>query len=173
MKAFADLTNRAMNATAVLASLGALVMMVHICAEVVSRNLFGAPIPATVEIVSQYYMVLLAFLPIAWLERRGGMVSVEAIDFLLSPGVRRWSDVAVALVSAVIYAGLAYTTWLVALKNHATGTFVTALEVAVPTWPTYFLPPLGFALAVLVTLFRAVALASGEDVARAQETFQP
>ncbi|MGX1307515.1 TRAP-type C4-dicarboxylate transport system permease small subunit [Amorphus suaedae] len=170
MKALADLTNRAMNVTAVLASLGALVMMVHICAEVVSRNLFGTPIPATVEIVSQYYMVLLAFLPIAWLERRGGMVSVEAIDFLLSPAARRWSDVSVSLVSAAVYAGLAYTTWLVALKNYATGTFVTALEVALPTWPTYFLPPLGFALAVLVTLFRAVALATGVDDARMQET---
>ena len=71
------------------------------------------------------------------------MVSVEATDFLLSPAVRRWSDVAVALVSAVIYAGLAYTTWLAALKNFSAGTFVMALEVAVPVWPTYFLPPAG------------------------------
>ncbi len=76
MKALADLINRAMNVTAAIAAAGALVMMLHICAEVVSRNLFGAPIPATVEIVSQYYMVVPAFLPLALLERRRGMVSV-------------------------------------------------------------------------------------------------
>lgn len=173
MKALAALTSRAMTLTAALAAIGALVMMVHICAEVISRNLFGAPIPATVEIVSQYYMVLLAFLPIVWLERRGGMVSVEVLDFLMTPAMLRWSDVLVSLVSAVIYAGLAYTTWLVALKNYATGTFVMALEVIVPTWPTYFLPPLGFALAVLVTLLRAVMLASGEAAAPVREALEP
>ncbi|MDQ0317275.1 TRAP transporter small permease [Amorphus orientalis] len=163
MGALARLTNRAMNLTAVLAALGALVMMVHICAEIFLRTAFSAPIPATVEIVSRYYMVLLAFLPIAWLERRRGMVSVEAIDFLLPAGVKRYWDVAISLLSAVIYAGLAYTTWLVALKNYATGTFVMALEWVVPVWPTYFLPPIGFGLAVLVTVFRAISLLSGQD----------
>tara|TARA_R110002020_G_scaffold15140_65_gene53512 strand:- start:1253 stop:1774 length:522 start_codon:yes stop_codon:yes gene_type:complete len=173
MKALAELTNRAMNVTAAIAAAGALVMMLHICAEVVSRNLFGAPIPATVEIVSRYYMVVLAFLPLAWLERRRGMVSVEATDFLLSPAVRRWSDVAVALVSAVIYAGLAYTTWLAALKNFSAGTFVMALEVAVPVWPTYFLPPLGFGLAVVVTLARAMSLVGGDVRTGGPETAAP
>ncbi len=160
-------------APAAIAAAGALVMVLHICAEVVSRNLFGAPIPATVEIVSQYYMVVLAFLPLAWLERRRGMVSVEATDFLLTPAMRRWSDVVIALVSAVIYAGLAYTTWLVALKNFASGTFVTALDVAVPTWPTYFLPPLGFGLAVLVTLARALAIAGGAGATDGREAGAP
>lgn len=171
MAAFARLTSRAMNLTAVVAALGALVMMVHICAEVVLRTFFSAPIPATVEIVSRYYMVVLAFLPIAWLERRRGMVSVEAIDFLLSPAVKRGWDVVVALVSAVIYAGLAYTTWLMALKNYATGTFVMALDWVVPVWPTYFVPPLGFALAVLVTLLRAIVIAGSDDESAVREAF--
>lgn len=172
MTVLARLTNRAMNLTAAIAALGALVMMAHICAEVVLRTFFDAPIPATVEIVSRYYMVILAFLPIAWLERRRGMVSVEVIEFLLTPRVIRGWDVAVALVSAVIYAGLAYTTWLLALKNYSSGTFVMALEVAVPVWQTYFLPPLGFGLAVLVTLARAITILFGgeaEDVHEALE----
>jgi TRAP-type C4-dicarboxylate transport system permease small subunit len=133
-----------------------LALLVHVVLDVATRNLAARPIPATNEIVSRYYMVLIAFLPLAWVERNRSMVSVELLDMAMSPGMKRASDAVVALLAAVIYAAIAWVTWAEALRAFNTGSFVDVLGRRVPVWPTYFLPPLGFLLAALVTLLRAV-----------------
>ena len=145
---------------ALLALIGALAivtLMIHVVADVAMRNTTNTPIPATFEIVTHYYMIALAFIPLAWVERGGGMVQVEVIEPFLNETARHWSDRLVALISTVIYGALAWVTLGTALKNFATGTFVMAQNVPVPTWPAYFLLPLGFALAALITLLRIFA----------------
>lgn len=154
-----------MNVLATLASAGVLIMMVHVCADVIWRQVSGGPLPATVEIVSRYYMVLIAFLPLAWVERRGGMVSVELLDGFLPRPMIISSDVLVCLIAAVIYVTLAYASWGIAIRNYNTGTFVMALQYAFPVWPTYFLAPLGFALAAVVVTLRGFFMATGRDAA--------
>ena len=139
-----------------MGALGVLALLVHVFVDVVTRNLVGRPIPATNEIVSHYYMVLIAFLPLAWVERGRAMVSVELLDIVLSDTLKRLSDVLVALLATAIYAALAWVTWKTALSNWRIGAFVDVLGYRVPIWPTYFLPPVGFFLAGLVTLLRAV-----------------
>lgn len=144
---------------ALLALIGALAivaLMTHVVTDVVLRNTTNAPIPATYEIVTNYYMIALAFVPLAWVERRGGMVQVEVIEPFLGARAMVWSDRLVALISTVIYGALAWVTWLTAVRNFETGVFVMAQNLAVPTWPAYFLVPLGFGLAALTTLIRMV-----------------
>jgi TRAP-type C4-dicarboxylate transport system permease small subunit len=163
MRALGRLADGAVRLLALCGSVGVIAMMLHVCADVVLRGLFASPIPATVEVVSHYYMVLIAFLPLAWVERGNGMVSVELFDGVLPAGVLRASDFLVAVLAAVIYGLLAWASLGIALGNYATGTFVLALEWRVPTWGTYFLPPLGFALAGLVVLVRAGQIAVGAE----------
>lgn len=139
-----------------LGALAILTLMLHVGLDVVLRNVLNQPIPATYEIVTNYYMIALAFVPLAWVERGGGMVQVEVIDGLLSARMIRISDRIVALFSTLIYSALAWVTLASALRNWSAGTFVMAQTVAVPTWPAYFLVPLGFGLAALATLIRAV-----------------
>jgi TRAP-type C4-dicarboxylate transport system permease small subunit len=104
-------------------------------------------------------MIILAFVPIAWVERRGGMVSVEVVDSLLPRAVLRASDVSVALFSAVVYAALFWVSWKAAAANTATGTFLMAQGTRIPTWPAFWLLPAGFLLAAAVALLRAITLA--------------
>ena len=50
----------------VLALIGALAiitLMLHVVTDVVLRNTVNAPIPATYEIVTHYYMIAAAFIP--------------------------------------------------------------------------------------------------------------
>lgn len=154
MELFSRIRNALLAALAVLGTIAILALMVHIMADVVLRNTLNRPVPATYEIVTNYYMVALAFIPLAWLERSGGMVSVEVIEPLLGPRALWLSDRLVALISTVIYGMLAWVTFEASLKTFASGTFVLAQNVPIPTWPAYFLPPLGFLLAGLVTLTR-------------------
>lgn len=153
--------DRVARGVALIGALGVLALLVHVAADVATRNLFGRPIPATNEIVSRYYMVLIAFLPLAWVERERAMISVEVLDAVMSPAVRRVSDVATALLATVIYVAIAWVTWGDALANWRTGSFVDVLGREIPVWPTYFLPPAGFLLAGAVTLLRAVRTVRG------------
>lgn len=154
------IVTRTTDALALLGAAGVAIMLVHITAYVVMRLFLSSPIPATVEIVSSYYMVLVAFLPLAWAERRGEMISIEVFAGIMPPPMKRWVAVFVALVTAAAYAVLTYTTWLVALREFGTRAFVISLNVAIPTWPSYFILPAGFALAAFVSLYRALQAVS-------------
>ena len=154
MQFFARIRHGLLAVLAVLGSIAILALMLHVAADVVLRNVANMPIPATYEIVTNYYMIALAFIPLAWVERRGGMVSVEAVDPLLSSRLLFISDRIVALVSTAIYAALSWFTLKTALVNYAAGTFAMAQNVSIPIWPAYFLLPLGFSLSMTVTASR-------------------
>ena len=163
MSYISGLADKLSRMLAFVAAIGVLAMMIHVCADILSRVLTGASLPATVEMVSYYYMLLVAFLPLAWVERRGGMISVELLDFMLSPRMRRVSDLLIAALGVVIYAVMAYASWLTAVRNYETGTFVVALQTKIITWPGYFLPPAGFALAAIIVAVRLLQIITGNE----------
>ncbi len=146
---------------AYIGAISVVVMMLHICLDVVLRGIFRINIPVTVEMVSRYYMVGLTFLPLAWLERQRQMISVELIEFALTPLMMRISDVIVCLLTAACYSALAWTTWETAFKNFSRGTYVELATFKMVVWHSYFLPPIGFTLAAIAALLTAVEFASG------------
>lgn len=152
------IADRLAQCLALLGAIGLAALLLHVTADVLTRNVLDSPIPATNEIASRYYMVALAFLPLAWVERRGGMVRVEILDAMASPRFMQLSEFAVSLLAMAAYFVLAYVTWIDALKNWRVGAFVDVLGHQIPVWPTFFLPPAGFALAGLVVSLRSVAV---------------
>ena len=75
-------------ATIGIAAVG--LMMFHITFDVFGKYLFNAPLPATLEIVSHYYMVVVVFLPLAMVEKRDAHISVEVLTQNFSD---RWQKV--------------------------------------------------------------------------------
>ena len=141
---------------ALVGALGVVAMLVHITAYVILRQFLHSPVPATVEIVSYYYMILITFLPLAWAERRGEMISIEIFASLMTGRIGRINEIFVALVTSGVYVVLTYTTWMVAMREFSARSFVISLSVAIPVWPSYFVLPVGFALAAVVTLYRGL-----------------
>jgi TRAP-type C4-dicarboxylate transport system permease small subunit len=150
------LIGRVTDGLALLGAVGVVAMLVHITIYVILRQIFRSPVPATVEIVSYYYMILIAFLPIAWAERRGEMISIEIFAGVMKGRIGQFNRIFVALVTAGAYGALTYTTWMVAMREFAARSFVISLSVALPVWPGYFILPLGFALATVVALYRGL-----------------
>jgi TRAP-type C4-dicarboxylate transport system permease small subunit len=148
--------DRVAQGLALVGAVGIAAMLVHIGVDVLTRNLLGRPIPATNEVVAGYYMVLIAFLPLAWVERNRGMVSVDLLEAVMSPQARRVSDLFVALLATALYLVIAWVGWQAAMSRWNIGAFVDVLGYRLPIWPTYFLPPVGFLLAAMMTLLRAV-----------------
>ncbi|WP_292292848.1 TRAP transporter small permease [Marivita sp.] len=142
----------------VLALLGAIavvVMMLHICLDVVLRNLFRYSFSSTNAMVARYYMVPLAFLPLAYIELRDEMVSVELIDGFLPRWLRQASDALVALIACGIYGTLTWATWGSMVSNWSRGTMIELGEIAFLTYPSYVFPTVGFALATAACLIKA------------------
>lgn len=148
------------NTLSVIGGFAVLTMIVHIVADVFMRNVMNIALPATVEVVSRYYMVMAAFLPLAWVERTGGMITVDFLTGALGVSGVRVSDVIVGLVSTVVYVFLTYSSWLVALAQFRRSSFIVSMSVSIPVWPTYFILPLSFALATIICLLRTMLAAS-------------
>ncbi|WP_164662289.1 TRAP transporter small permease [Tropicibacter sp. Alg240-R139] len=148
--------------------LGAIVivaMMLHITADVIARYALGSPLSGTLEIVSRYYMVAIAFLPLAWVEHRNQMISVSAFDSLLSRRVVQIRDVVVALISFGAFGLLAWATWGNAREAIERKAFVLALGERIPVWPTYLLLPVGFGLVAIIVLIRVVSIIGTDSTA--------
>lgn len=140
-----------------VAAAAILAMMLHICLDVLLRNLFRYSMNATPEVVARYYMVAVAFLPLGWLHLRDEMISVELLDGFLPAMARRVQTVLIALVGAGIYGTLLWVTGRKALSEMRTGTMVEIGTDKLVVWHSYFLPPIGFALATVACLLVALA----------------
>ncbi|WEX10547.1 TRAP transporter small permease [Chelativorans sp. AA-79] len=152
---------------ALVGAVGVLAMLLHVTADVVARQVLTRSIPATVEIVSRYYMLLIAFLPLGWTERRGEMISVDLFSGLFRGPLDRINMAFVHLLSLAAFLLLAYTTWFAAMREFGAKSFVLSLSVAVPVWPGFFILPVAFALASVVTALRLYLCLTGQEDAEA------
>ena len=137
-----------------------ILMMLHVTLDVVLLNLFRISMNTAPEIVARYYMVAVAFLPLGWLTLRGQMISVELLDFVLPKWLRNASDFMIALTGVAVYGVLTHATWLAALRQMRSGSFVELVSLQMPVWQSYFLVPAGFALATLACALMALVFLS-------------
>ena len=128
-------------------------MMLHITLDVVMKYLFNSPVPATLETVSYYYMAGVAFLPLAGLERNGTLIHVELFYDMMPEGVR-WLVLALALLLALGYCGAAgYAAVKPAVHAYDVGAYAVGVSTLI-TWPTRFLPIVGFGLLATVLAWK-------------------
>ncbi|KAA2314963.1 TRAP transporter small permease [Pseudooceanicola sediminis] len=128
----------------VVACIVVVIMMLHVCADVAMRTFLNQPLIGTTEIVSAYYMVCIAFLPIAWIAKQRGHIIVELFTAGLSKRSLLRMD-AVAGLATLIYVGV--FCWQV-VKTAIEKTHIhEAWEAAtgyVEIWPSRWLIPVGF-----------------------------
>ncbi len=150
-----------------LGMIGVLAMMVHICADIVGRTLFGVSIPATLEMVTRYYMLMLVLLPLAWVEKNRGMIAVEVFAGMFGKLGDRILDAFVSLACAGVYCVLSVSTWQKAMEQFNIGSYIIALDTQIYVWPGYFTLPFGFGMAAFVCMLRLLLMfsnASSSDV---------
>lgn len=140
--------------------IGVLAMMMHICADIVSRTLFGVSVPATLEMVTRYYMLMLVLLPLAWVEKNRAMIAVEVFSGVFCKLCDRVLDVLVSLACAGVYFILLISTWQKAVEQYNIGSYIIALDTQIYVWPGYFTLPFGFGMAALVCLLRILLVFS-------------
>ncbi|MBL1420357.1 MAG: TRAP transporter small permease [Alphaproteobacteria bacterium] len=154
---------RATSIFSLIGGLGIFLMLLHVTADVVLRQVFGFPPPATVLVVSHYYMVMIAFFPLGWSELRGDMISVEVLSGLFKGKILKIKTILIDLLIAAVYGFLAIHTWIIAMSEFKVGSYQVSLGVVIPIWPSYFILPIAFGVACFVVLLRIYFYISPND----------
>ncbi len=152
---------KSVDGTLIVGLIAVALMMLHIAIDVAGKFLLNEPIPATIALVSNYYMVVVAFLPIAYAETRNSHITVEVLTEMFPHRVQyhlySWSY----LLSIMVYSLLTYRMWWEADRAHTNGTFIMEQSTKLLTWPSYYLLPLGCGLMVLVLTYRFILYLTG------------
>lgn len=150
-----------------LAATALLAMMLHISADIAAGLLWNAPFGTTSAIVTQYYMIAVAYLPVLAAERRGAHIGITLITDLLPRAVQRGLRVVVVLVMTCAYAMLTLQSWEQAMSKLAIGAYMTEQTSRIEVWQSFFLIPVGFGAMTLLMALKSALLLAGRDPAAA------
>lgn len=141
---------------ALIAGLVIVVMMLHISADVFFKYFLNAPIAGTLEIVSAYYMVAVVFLPLAYVTRTEGHITVELFTRNLPASKRAGLEAVIGVVGFVYMATFTWQTAISALNSTAINEGWETADDIITVWPSRWLLPIGCALMTVYLLQRCV-----------------
>ena len=161
-----DLSNLLM----VAACVGITLMMLHVVADVAGKFFFNFPVEGTVETVEIYYMVMVVFLPFAYVTRTTGQIEVELFTRNLRGRKLAVLEVALGVIILVYMLLMTWKTGEDAIDKTGLGEIREAGVSFLLAWPSRWFPPLGSGVMALTVLVRLIAdirvLATGEAVGR-------
>lgn len=153
MQFLVNLTDRISQVLMAISIALAAVMMLHVTLDVILSQFIAEPMPATVDLVSFYYMVGLVFLPLAFVETKNEHIDVDLIHAALPQGGKMGLDL-MALTFSTIYFGLmTYQTGIDAIEKYHLGEYTMGL-VNVTIWPGRFFLPIGCGTLTVVLLLK-------------------
>ena len=142
------------NILAIIGGIALVLMMVQTVADVIADQFFSRPIPGNLEVISVHHMVLVVFLPLAFVERRHEHIQVDLVYQLMPRLMQRSILVLGYLIGAGFFAILTWRTWGDALRSLEKNEMLMG-NVYVIIWPAKFVLPIGFAAIGLVMLLHA------------------
>jgi TRAP-type C4-dicarboxylate transport system permease small subunit len=127
---------------------GALIclMSLHIVVDVTSRYLFNAPISGTIEYVQYYYMLIVIFLPLPYLQFRRLHFAASVFTERAPPAVLRFLLFCGDAAAAVVCAVAGWQSLRTALSKTTVGEHIVTGHAIVLQWPGRWLVVFGFAL---------------------------
>ncbi|MCB4321560.1 TRAP transporter small permease [Alcaligenes sp. 13f] len=130
------------------------IMVGHVSIDVLARNLFKTSVPGTLEIVSNWYMVIVTFCPLAFLQLSKGHIVVDVATFHLNNRIKNLLD---AIMSGFTF--ILTSIWFLSAIDLATRRTLQHEYVeyglsTLPIWPVrwiYVASILGIFLASFIT----------------------
>ena len=141
------------------------VMMFHITGNAILRTFANAPLPDTLEITQYWYLPIVAFLGFIAAQHRGQHIAADLIFERLPHAVRPYVLALMFALCTVVAAGFAWFSWPEALHSYDIGRTAGVSDLV--SWPTYFLPPIAFAVLTLQFAWATVRSITDPAVAEA------
>lgn len=141
-----------------VAGLCLVLMMVQVMADVAGRLFISRPLPSTIDIVAEWWMPALIFLPMVVVALRGENISVDIVYDRLPSRGQATSDIFASLAFAVFVLFVSWGAWEQAMRAYAKGEFIMGM-IPVVTWPVRFFLPVAGALTALTYVLMAIRAA--------------
>lgn len=131
-----------------LASLTLLVLMALTTADALGRYLLNSPIPGTGEIIEDYFMIALIFLPLSYSFMQEGHVHVTMIERFFPDSVKFLVGKFNLILSFAFFALITVAGWRGFAEAWRIDEISTS-SVGYPMWPCYIMVPVGCGLLCL------------------------
>jgi len=143
-------------------------LMLVVVADVLLRYLFNAPLLWSHQVISTYLMPGLFFLAVSHTLKSNAHVGVDILHNYVTRKTRYVFEAATSVLAAPVFFFVAVVAAQRTVEEFHSGATLTS-GLAVPSWTTSFLLPLGFGLLALRLALNAAGyaatLASGREVA--------
>lgn len=136
-------------------------MMLHVTADVAGRYLFNKPVPGTIVVVANYYMIILVFIALGVAEEKKAHISVELLTDLMPPRVQTGFSVFASALTVIVISILMIGGWSEAMKKTRSGTTMEQGSSMIEVWQSYWLIPIGAALMGMIALYRVITVITG------------
>jgi TRAP-type C4-dicarboxylate transport system permease small subunit len=147
-------TGRLSTALMFVAGIALMLMMIQMAVDVFMRNFFRSPIEGSLEIVSNYHMVAVVFLPLALVERRHEHITVDLFVNMMPAGAQRFVRIIGYLVCSVFFGLLTWQTGIDAFEAWQRDELLMS-SIYIILWPAKMLLPIGFGLMLVQVLLHA------------------
>ncbi|MCA1243314.1 TRAP transporter small permease [Stappia stellulata] len=152
---------RGIKAVSIAAGLSIVAMMLQVTADVALRYLTGTGLPGTLTIVSYYYMVIVAFVPLAFAELQRAHIQMELVTDLLPRRLSRQIGGWGLLFTGLVTGALTVRGFEEALNQMRIGASQVQGTTSIDTWPAHFALPLGAGLMTLLVALRFLQFLAG------------
>lgn len=136
-------------------------MMLHVTADVVGRYLFNAPLPGTIVVVANYYMIIIVFIAIGVAEEQRSHISVDVFTDLLPERPRNMLSIFATLLTIAVTAVLMIGGWTEAMKKTRMVATKEQGSQLFEVWQSYWFVPVGAALMIAVAAYHVIVMVTG------------
>ncbi len=145
-----------------IASTCSVLMCLHVGVEVLSRSFFGRPLVGTIEAVSFFYMIIVSFLPLAFVQLQRAHISVDVLANVLPPMALRLVDLLANIVTLIVVSIVSWAAFTMALRQTGFEESTRAGMYSLPIWPSRWVVVAGFAIMALVLAVQIYATLMGK-----------
>ncbi|KGJ03539.1 TRAP-type C4-dicarboxylate transport system, small permease component [Paracoccus halophilus] len=146
----------------VMGGLVLVLMMLQVVVDVFMRAFLGAGFPATPDLVGKYYMVAVSVLPLALTELKRRHIEATIFTQKLTGAPLKAVLLFGFLVFGAVLAVLLYGSFGEAMRQMDRGAYIEAGTMRFITWPSYWILPFSFGLALIVIAIRIIEVLTGQ-----------
>jgi TRAP-type C4-dicarboxylate transport system permease small subunit len=140
-------------------------IMLLVSADAIARYAMNSPIPWTMDVVSYYLMVTVAYLAAADTFRHGDHIRLDLFQAHMGPRTKAWTGVLCATLTAMVFSIVAYGSAHNMIEAFLAEEYMPGY-IAWPIWLSYLPIVLGAGLLAIRLVHHSVMLLSrGEDPA--------
>lgn len=144
-----------------VAAVAVVLMMIQVTLDVILSNFFDFAVTGTLTLVANYYMPLITFLPLAFVERIDKHISVEVLTGTFSARSQKHLYGWIYLVCTVVCGLITYGVWIEAVAKYHIGSFEMERSIKIIVWPVRFSAPLGYGFLTLLFTLKFIGYLTG------------